>query len=136
MVNDMSNALFAKNKIGFVDGTIQKPAANSPDLGHWMRGDAMVKGWLKSAMDKEIRSSVRYAKTAQEIWVDLEERFGKVNAPRAYELRRAIALLKQEKLSVSSYYTKLKSLWEKCNLFQLGQSALAMVAPAMCRNNW
>ncbi|KAL0303372.1 UNVERIFIED_CONTAM: hypothetical protein Sradi_6205300 [Sesamum radiatum] len=84
-VNDMANALFAKNKIEFVDGTIQKPAANSPDLGHWMRGDAMVKGWLKSAMDKEIRSSVRYAKTAREIWVDLEERFGKVNAPRAYD---------------------------------------------------
>ncbi|KAL0399837.1 UNVERIFIED_CONTAM: hypothetical protein Sradi_2327000 [Sesamum radiatum] len=64
-------------------------------------------------MDKEIRSSVRYAKTAREIWVDLEERFGKVNAPRAYELRSVIALLKQEKLSVSSYYTKLKSLWEE-----------------------
>ncbi|KAL0389038.1 UNVERIFIED_CONTAM: hypothetical protein Scaly_0260900 [Sesamum calycinum] len=73
----MSNTLFAKKKIGFVDGTIQKPVANSPDLGHWMRGDAMVKGWLKSVMDKEIRSTVRYAKTAREIWVDLEERFGK-----------------------------------------------------------
>ncbi|KAL0289725.1 UNVERIFIED_CONTAM: hypothetical protein Sangu_2604600 [Sesamum angustifolium] len=90
-VNDMSNALFAKNKIGFVNVTIQKPTATSLDLGHWMRKDVMVKKWLKSAMDKEIRSNIRYTKTARGIW---EERFGKVNTPKAYELRHAIALLK------------------------------------------
>ncbi len=112
-MNDMSNVLFAKNKFGFVDGTIPKPPADSHDVGLWMRCDAMIKGWLKSSMDKEVRSSVRYAKSAQEIWEDLGERFGKVNAPRAYELRRAVALLKQEKLSVSAYYTKLKGLWDE-----------------------
>ncbi|KAJ1412400.1 Integrase, catalytic core [Sesbania bispinosa] len=52
---------------GFVDGTILMPVVDSPYLAHWMRGNAMVKGWLKSAMDKEVRSSVRYATTAREI---------------------------------------------------------------------
>lgn len=98
---------------GFVDGSIPAPDANSVYLAHWMRCNAMVKGWLKSGMDKETRTSVRYASTAQEMWKDLSERFTKGSAPRAYELKRAIALLKQEKLSVSAYYTKLKALWDE-----------------------
>ncbi|KAL0373400.1 UNVERIFIED_CONTAM: hypothetical protein Sradi_3255700 [Sesamum radiatum] len=124
-VNDMSNALFAKNKIRFVDGTIQTPAANSPDLGHWMRGEAMVKGWLKSAMDKEIRSSVRYAKIAREIWVDFEERFGKVNAPMAYELRCAVVLLKQEKfISVILFYKTKEPMGRNAIYFNLAKVQL------------
>ncbi|XP_020229072.1 uncharacterized protein LOC109810097 [Cajanus cajan] len=59
----------------------------------------MVKGWLKSAMDKEVRSRVKYATTACEIWEELEERFAKGSAPRVYELRRTMTLLRQEKLS-------------------------------------
>nr|GMC90443.1 Integrase, catalytic core [Ipomoea batatas] len=112
-VNDMRDALFAKNKIGFVDGSIPMPKPNSPYLQQWMRCNAMVKGWLKSAMDKDMRSSVRYANTARDIWEDLEERFGKGSAPRAFEIRRSVVLLKQEKASVSSYYAKLKSLWDE-----------------------
>ncbi|XP_019198424.1 PREDICTED: uncharacterized protein LOC109192306 [Ipomoea nil] len=73
----------------------------------------MVKGWLKSAMDKDMRNSVRYANTARDIWEDLEERFEKGSAPRAFEIRRAVVLLRQEKVYVSSYYTKLKSLWDE-----------------------
>ncbi|XP_054820769.1 uncharacterized protein LOC129319712 [Prosopis cineraria] len=111
----MSNALFAKNKIGFIDGSIPTPTADSSDLNHWMRCNAMVKGWLKSAMNKEIRSSVRYAKTAQEIWVDLEERFGKGSAPRSYDLRRTIAHTRQDKQSIPTYFTKLKGYWDELN---------------------
>ncbi|XP_028787189.1 uncharacterized protein LOC114743158 [Neltuma alba] len=112
-VNDMRDVLFAKNKIGFVDGTIAKPPADSTDLNHWMRCDAMVKGWLKSAMNKELRSTVRYSKTAQDIWVELKERFGKSSAPRAYELRRAVSHTRQDKQSVPVYFTKLKKSWDE-----------------------
>nr|GLL46286.1 uncharacterized protein LOC109154743 [Ipomoea trifida] len=72
-------------------------------------------GWLKSAMDKDIRGSVRFAITARDIWRDLEERFGKESAPRAFEIRRAVTLLRQDKATVSTYYTKLKSLWDEMN---------------------
>lgn len=33
-VVDMTNALYAKNKIGFVEGTIPMPNVNSNDLTH------------------------------------------------------------------------------------------------------
>ncbi|GFP83765.1 hypothetical protein PHJA_000520000 [Phtheirospermum japonicum] len=48
---------------------------------NWMRCNVMVRGWLTSAMGKEIKSSIKYAPTAQAIWTDLKERFRKENAP-------------------------------------------------------
>ncbi|XP_031112064.1 uncharacterized protein LOC116016038 [Ipomoea triloba] len=114
-VNDMPDALFAKNKMSFVDGTLIMPTLDSPYLQPWMRCNAMVKGWLKSAMDKDIRGSVRFDVTVRDIWHDLEERFGKESAPRAFEIRRAVTLLRQDKDTVSTYYTKLKSLWDEMN---------------------
>ncbi|CAL1412125.1 unnamed protein product [Linum trigynum] len=111
-VVEMTDALIIKNKFGFVDGTIEKPTTN-PDLIAWTRCDAIVKGWLHTAMDKEVRATVRYARTAQEIWTDLRDRFCQGSASRAYEIRRLVSLLQQEKFSVSSFYTRLLTYWEE-----------------------
>ncbi|KAJ0490449.1 putative RNA-directed DNA polymerase [Helianthus annuus] len=110
---EIQNFLFAKNKIGFVDGTIKKPEQGSSSHMAWMRCDAMIKGWLNTAMEKEIRTSVKYATTAREIWVDLRERFGKESAPRAYELKQSLTVTRQEGTSVSTYYTKLRTIWDE-----------------------
>lgn len=59
----MENFLFAKNKFEFVDGTIEKPLKGAKDYMLWMRCEAMVKGWLTTAMEKNIRDSVKYANT-------------------------------------------------------------------------
>ncbi|KAK1414483.1 hypothetical protein QVD17_30228 [Tagetes erecta] len=80
---EMANFLFAKNKMGFVDGTIPKPEKEAGNYMQWMRCDAMIIGWLTTAMDKDIRGSVKYANASSEIWKDLKERFGKESAPRA-----------------------------------------------------
>ncbi|KAI3722511.1 hypothetical protein L2E82_33550 [Cichorium intybus] len=112
-VQEMENFLFAKNKIGFIDGTIVKPEKTSKEYMAWMRCDAMIKGWLTTAMEKEIRGSVKYASTASEIWSDLRERFGKESAPRAYELKNQLSTTRQDGTSVSAYYTKLRSLWDE-----------------------
>nr|GEV27846.1 hypothetical protein [Tanacetum cinerariifolium] len=82
----MTNFLFAKNKTDFVDGTLKKPEISSSEYKSWMRCDAMIKGWLTTAMEKGIRDSVKYANTSSEIWSDLKERFGKEN--KSIELGR------------------------------------------------
>ncbi|KAI3776447.1 hypothetical protein L1987_46232 [Smallanthus sonchifolius] len=115
-IQEMSNFLFAKNKIGFVDGTIKKPESTNKDYMAWMRCDAMVKGWLTTAMEKEIRASVKYANTAAEIWEDLKERFGKESEPRAYELKQRLNVTRQDGASVSAYYTKLRRIWDEINV--------------------
>ncbi|KAF5814170.1 hypothetical protein HanXRQr2_Chr03g0107761 [Helianthus annuus] len=95
----------------FVDGSIPKPEKTGDMYMPWMRCDAMIKGWLTNAMEKEIRGSVKYANTAAEIWKDLQERFEKESAPRAYELKQSLTITRQEGSSVSAYYTKLRGLW-------------------------
>ncbi|EOY05030.1 Cysteine-rich RLK (RECEPTOR-like protein kinase) 8 [Theobroma cacao] len=105
------NALRSKNKAGFVDGTIVKPDVNSQDYDSWVQCNAIVLFWLINALAKEIQSSAAHADTTHEVWADLQERFTQRMAPRMYELRRAIALLQQEKSSISSYYGKLKTVW-------------------------
>ncbi|XP_076882240.1 uncharacterized protein LOC143530645 [Bidens hawaiensis] len=106
-VQEMENFLFAKNKVGFIDGTLKKP---DPNHMAWLRCDAMIKGWLNTAMEKEIRTSVKYATSAQEIWSDLQDRFGKESAPRAYELKQLLSMTKQEGTYVSAYFTRLRAL--------------------------
>ncbi|CAL1413177.1 unnamed protein product [Linum trigynum] len=110
---EMTDALVTKHKLGFVDGSTPRPAAGVAELGQWIRCDALVKGWLRTAMDPEVRSSVMHAKTAQEIWEDLRDRFSKGNLTRVYELRRHISHLQQEKQTVSGFYTQLRKNWEE-----------------------
>lgn len=110
---EMENFLFAKNKIDFVDGTLQRPEKGKSDYMPWMRCDAMVKGWLTTAMEKGIRDSVKYATTAAEIWTDLRERFGKESSPRAFELKQKIIATRQGGSFVSVYYTTLRTLWDE-----------------------
>jgi hypothetical protein len=62
-VQEMANFLFAKNKMGFVDGTIPKPDQKHDTYMAWMRCDAMIKGWLTTSMEKTIRGSFKYANT-------------------------------------------------------------------------
>ncbi|XP_023765437.1 uncharacterized protein LOC111913956 [Lactuca sativa] len=108
---EMMNFLFAKNKVGFIDGSIQKPGKYSPDYMIWMRCDVMVKGWLTTAMENDIRVSVKYANTTSKIWFDLPERFGKERSPRAYKLKQARTRIHQNGSSVSTYYTRLRGIW-------------------------
>ncbi|XP_022033109.1 uncharacterized protein LOC110934232 [Helianthus annuus] len=115
---EMSNFLYAKNKMNFIDGTIQKPQTTSSEYKPWMRCDAMIKGWLTAAMEKNMRDSVKYATTSSEIWADLRERFGEESAPRAYELKQKIAITRQDGTSVSTYYTRLRALWDESQSIQ------------------
>lgn len=49
---EMNNFLLAKNKMGLIDGTVKKPESSSPMYMAWIRADAMVMGWLTTAMER------------------------------------------------------------------------------------
>nr|GEX82373.1 putative Gag-pre-integrase domain, Gag-polypeptide of LTR copia-type [Tanacetum cinerariifolium] len=56
---EMMNFMFAKNKTGFIDGSIKKSETKSDKYLPWMRCDVMIKGWLTTAMEKEIRNTMK-----------------------------------------------------------------------------
>ncbi|KAL5704844.1 hypothetical protein ACHQM5_023215 [Ranunculus cassubicifolius] len=66
-VISISRALRAKNKLGFVDGTI-KPPTDLDEKVKWARCDDLVALWLLHSVIPEIRSSLLYAKSALDIW--------------------------------------------------------------------
>ncbi|KAF8395558.1 hypothetical protein HHK36_019506 [Tetracentron sinense] len=123
-IHAITMALRAKNKLGLVDGTLKKPI-DPKELSQWERCNDLVGSWILNSVSTEIRSSISYSDTVRDIWLDLSERFSQSNAPQIYQLKQSISSLKQEDLSVSTYFTKLKSLWNELN-------SLVTILPCSC----
>nr|KYP74100.1 Retrovirus-related Pol polyprotein from transposon TNT 1-94 [Cajanus cajan] len=109
----MQVALFVKNKLAFIDGTLPKPASTDSTFVAWNHANNVVISWLYNSVSKDIITSILFASTAQEIWHDLKTRFSKKNGSRIFQLRRQLMSLHQGMDDISTYYTKLKSIWEE-----------------------
>lgn len=106
-------ALSARNKLGFIDGKMEKPSADSPLHDQWMRCNDMVISWILNALIKDIARTVIYTQTAKEIWTELEERFGEANNAKLYLIQKEISALSQGNLGIAAYYNKAKILWDE-----------------------
>jgi hypothetical protein len=111
----MTLALNSKNKLCFVNGSIRIPSKQTDPEGYavWSRCNDMVHSWIINTLISEISDRVIYYSTAQEVWEDLHYRFSQSNVPHIFEIQRDIACLRQDQLSISAYYTKLKGLWDE-----------------------
>ncbi|KAK4837536.1 hypothetical protein QYF36_006272 [Acer negundo] len=92
---------------------ISKPLTDPEGYGAWSRCNDMVHSWIVNTLSPKISDSVIYYSTANEVWEDLCEQFSQSNVPCIFEIQRDIAYFRQEQLSVSTYYTKLKGLWDE-----------------------
>ncbi|KAL8137518.1 hypothetical protein V2J09_003519 [Rumex salicifolius] len=93
-------SLKAKAKMSFVSGDIPKPAADSPTFPLWERCNSMVTSWFFHSVEKDIAESLLYFDTAAEIWADLQ-------------VQKELFTVSQGSLSVSSYYTNFRRLWDE-----------------------
>lgn len=114
----MTIALSVKNKLGFIDASIQKPASNSDQLTAWIRNNNMVISWILNSVSKDISASIIFGESARDIWLDLQDRFQQSNGPRIFQLRRELINHSQGQNSVSVYFTKLKTIWEELNNYR------------------
>ncbi|KAJ4755428.1 Retroelement pol polyprotein-like [Rhynchospora pubera] len=109
----MRNALRAKNKLGFIDGTLSEPESTNPEACMWESCNSMLVSWLFNSIDPALQPSIAYMETVKELWDDLRERFSVKNAPRIHQLKADIAAAKQQGQSVVAYYTRLKGMWDE-----------------------
>jgi hypothetical protein len=114
----MTMALSAKNKLGFIDGTLKKPAIDAPEYGAWNRCNNMVLSWILNSVSQEISASIIYIESIHEMCDDIKERFSQSNGPYIFHLQKAISALSQGTNSVSSYYTVFKGFWEELNNYR------------------
>ncbi|CAN6688768.1 unnamed protein product [Malus baccata var. baccata] len=109
----MCMGLSAKNKIGFIDGTIKAPSLLDAKYVAWKRCNDMVTLWIANSVHSEIASSIMYTENAAAVWNDLKDRFSQSSDSRIYQIRQEIVESCQGQLSVSAYYTKMKALWDE-----------------------
>ncbi|CAL9003908.1 unnamed protein product [Prunus brigantina] len=105
--------LEAKNKLGFVDGTIKAPPTTSTKYLFWRRCNQLIKSWILNSISPSLANTVIYANTAAEVWSDLKERFSQGNVSRIFQIKREIAEMRQHQQSISTYYNMLKGLWDE-----------------------
>ncbi|KAK9669742.1 hypothetical protein RND81_13G151400 [Saponaria officinalis] len=106
-------ALSAKNKLGFIDGTQVQPPTDSATSKQWQRCNDMVFSWLINALSSEIADSVLYCQSAHDVWVELEDRFGKSNGAQLYAVHKKLNDFNQGNDRITTYFTKLKSIWDE-----------------------
>lgn len=114
----MVMALTAKNKVGFVNGSILRPDPDDLLYSAWIRCNSMVISWILNAVTRDIADSLLYIDSALEIWTDLRDRFHQSNGPRFFQIKTHMVALHQGSLDVSTYYTRLKTLWDELKDFQ------------------
>lgn len=68
---------------------------------------------MLNSISINIRNSVAYLPTAKEIWNDLRLHFSQSNVPRIYQLEKELSALVQGTMSVTTYFTKFKTLTDE-----------------------
>ncbi|XP_016195385.1 uncharacterized protein LOC107636382 [Arachis ipaensis] len=101
-------ALSLKNKLGFVDGSLPKPAYDDFTFNAWDYCNNLVVSWFTLLLSLEIANSVIWNGIAYDLWEELKKRFYQGNVFQIAELDEELFTFKQGDLSVISYFTKLK----------------------------
>ncbi|KZV35390.1 hypothetical protein F511_35287 [Dorcoceras hygrometricum] len=112
-------ALTAKNKLAFIDNLIDRPRSEDLLYVSWIRCNNMVISWILNSVARDIADSVMYMQTSEKIWSDLYDRFHESNVPRIYQIKKLLSGLQQGSMEISSYYTKLRILWDELRDYQL-----------------
>jgi hypothetical protein len=111
----MQRALGAKNKLRFVDGSLEIPPIHDLNRAPWERCNHLVHSWIVNSVSDQIASTIVFHENAVDAWQDLQERFSKADRVRIATLRSSINNLKQGTKSVLDYFIELKALWEELN---------------------
>ncbi|KAJ0520852.1 putative RNA-directed DNA polymerase [Helianthus annuus] len=111
--NAMLLALRVKNKLGFVDGSIDKPVDDEVLTAQWERCNSVVLTWILNSVSEELYLGQVYSKLASEVWKDLKETYDKIDGSVVFNLYQKINGFNQSGLSVSEYYHKLNIMWKQ-----------------------
>jgi len=116
----MIHALTAKNKIGFINGSIKVPSKvdQSAEYALWNRCNNMILSWLTHSVEPDLAKGVIHAKTAHQVWEDFKDQFSQKNAPAVYRIQKSLASLSQGTMTASTYFTKIKGLWDELETYR------------------
>jgi len=109
----MKLALKSKNKLKFVDGTILKPEASDSSYATWDQCNTFILSWITHSLSPEIYHSLLWFDDCYLLWQDLKHIYHQGDVFRNTLLQEKLYSIKQGDLSITAYFTKLKSIWEE-----------------------
>ncbi|XP_010468406.1 PREDICTED: uncharacterized protein LOC104748465 [Camelina sativa] len=112
------NALQAKRKTGFIDGSITKPAKDDPNFDNWKTVNSMTVGWIPALIEPKVKSTVTFISDANLLWDELRQRFSVSNNVHVHQIKAQLASCRQEGQAVIDYYGKLCNLWDELKNYQ------------------
>ena len=91
----MIHALTAKNKIGFIDRSIEPPSETEhpTEYALWNQCNIMILSWFTHSVELDLAKGVVHAKTARQVWEDFKDQFSQKNAPAIYQIQKSLASL-------------------------------------------
>ncbi|GAU35284.1 hypothetical protein TSUD_274860 [Trifolium subterraneum] len=111
-------AVIMKNKLRFLNGSCVMPEPFDPTYEPWIRCNNLVLSWLMNSVISTISQSLVYTETASQAWDDLKARFSRTDRVCISSLQRDLYALRQDSLSVTEFFTKLKGIWEELELYR------------------
>ncbi|KAL5805972.1 hypothetical protein ACOSQ4_028705 [Xanthoceras sorbifolium] len=116
----MIHALTAKNKMGFINGSIKPPSEieKPTKFSLWNQCNSMILSWITHYVEPDLAKGVVHAKTAHQVWEDLKDQFSQKNALTIYHIKKSLASLSQGIMTISAYYTKLKGFWDELETYR------------------
>ncbi|XP_061358763.1 uncharacterized protein LOC133302960 [Gastrolobium bilobum] len=106
-------ALLSKNKLGFVDGSIQPPPIEDHSFSAWQRCNTIVLAWIHRSINDSIAKSILWIDKAQDAWIDLRDRFQQSDIFRVLDLQEDIYKMQQGERLVSDFFTDVKIMWDE-----------------------
>ncbi|XP_074292009.1 uncharacterized protein LOC141618841 [Silene latifolia] len=101
----LRGGLRSKKKMGFIDGTVKKPADDSDDIEDWYMVNAMIVNWIFNTIEPGLGSTISYVNEAKKLRDDIEQRFSLGNGPKVHRTKGSIMACKQgEKETITKYY--------------------------------
>ena len=116
----MLHALRAKNKIGFIDGSIKPPSKKekSGDYALWAQSNNMILSWISNSVESHLSKGVVHAQFAYKVWEEFKHQFSQQNTSTIYQIQKQIASLSQGSMTISAYFTELKHLWTQLDAYE------------------
>lgn len=110
-------------------GEVAQPERNSPEFKDWNIANKMLRGYLVSALDRNLRNMITSQPTAKDAWANIKARFDRETSATTLSLLRNIVDLKlQENENVADHLNNFTNAWDR--LHQRSLTSTSSVAKA------
>ena len=74
--------------------------------------------WFTHSVELDLAKGVIHAKIARQVWEDSKTNSHRKNTLAIYQIQKSLASLSQGTMTVSTYFKKLKNLWDELDTYR------------------